>query len=87
MLADHLIVEINADHGVRAEPGGFILNFLQRNLARFAQRLFIAAGPAADDVANAGEKIAEDMRAQDRLAGDDALIAGDGAAFDGGGWW
>ena len=82
MLADHFIVEIDAHHGVRAELARFVFKLGQRNLARLAQGFLIRAGPAADNVANAGEQIAEQVRAQDRFAGDDALVVVDMAAFD-----
>ena len=54
-------------------------------VARFAAGHRVAvtgAGPAADDVANAGEQVAEDVGADDHLAGGDAEMRGDRAALD-----
>ena len=47
----------------------------ERGLARVLERPLIAARAAADDVADAGEQVAEDVGADDHLAGDDAEIA------------
>ena len=51
-------------------------------IARLAELLFVRGGTAADDVADAGEEIPEDVRAHNRLAGDQAGVARDAAALD-----
>src|SRR5690606_11982808 len=81
---DHFIVEIDAHHRVGAHAAGLRLQLGQRFVARVAHGVFISAGPAADDVADAGEKIAEDVGADDDLADDEPEIFADRAAFDGG---
>jgi hypothetical protein len=53
-------------------------------ISRPAQLLLVGAGAAADDVADAGEQVLEDVGAQDRLAGDDAQVFGDRPAVDAG---
>ena len=40
-----------------------------------AQLLLVGGGAAADDVADAGEDVAEDVGAEDRLAGDEPEVA------------
>ncbi len=80
--ADRAIVEIDADHGIGSARPRFVLKLLQRLVARTAQHLFVAARAAADDVPYGCEKIAEDIRAHDGLAGDDAVIGDDALALD-----
>ena len=58
------------------------LHLFERNLARFLQFLLVGGGAAADDVTDAGEEIAEDVGADDGLAGDDALVGDDLVALD-----
>jgi hypothetical protein len=41
------------------------------DLLRLAQFLFVAGGSAADDVAEAGEEVLEDVGAEDRLTRDE----------------
>ncbi len=55
------------------------------DVAGALQFLLVGAGTAADQVADAGEQVLEDVGAEDRLAGDDAAVAGDALAFDAGG--
>src|SRR5690606_2301313 len=66
--AQALVVEVNADHGGGPPARGLVAHLLQGDVARLAKRLLVAAGPTADDVGDAGEKVAEDVRADDRLA-------------------
>ena len=58
------------------------LHFLHRHFARLGETPLVGRRTAADDVADAGEEIAEDVRADDGLAGDNAEITADGPAFD-----
>src|SRR3546814_2392371 len=54
-----------------------------RFLAGAGEDVLIFARAPADDVGDAGEQVAEDVGADDDLAGDDAQIFADRAALDG----
>src|SRR3546814_16842179 len=56
-----------------------------RFLAGAGEDVLIFARAPADDVGDAGEQVAEDVGADDDLAGDDAQIFADREALDGGG--
>src|SRR5690606_17230649 len=60
----------------------FVAQFLEGFAARIAQGALIGAGAAADDVADAGEQILEDVGADDHLAGDDAQVLADRPALE-----
>jgi hypothetical protein len=79
---DVFIIEIDADHGIGAQLRAPRPAFRKRDFPRFAQRFLVGARTSADDVANAGEDIAEDVGAENRLSGDDTLVLDDLAAFD-----
>ena len=53
--------------------------------SRLGKLVLVGPGTTADHVAHPREEIAEDVGADDRLAGDDAGIALDAAALDAGG--
>ena len=59
-----------------------LFHLAERQLAGFGQALLVGRRTSADDVANAGEHVAEDVGADDGLAGDDAEIPADGPAFN-----
>jgi hypothetical protein len=63
-------------------PVRLLLHFGKRDFPRLAQRFLVGARAAADDVANAGKEIAEDIGAEDGLSRDDALVLDDLPAFD-----
>ncbi len=46
-LADHLIVEVNSDDGVRPDPLRLIVEFLQRDLASLVQLLLVGCRTAS----------------------------------------
>jgi len=48
---------------------------------RVLESVLIAARPAADDVPDAGEEVAEDVDADDRLSGHDTEVIDNAAAF------
>src|SRR5690606_24839107 len=73
-LADHFIVDVHADDGSGADPGGAHAHFGYGVLPGVLQHFLIGRRAAADDVADAGEEIAEDVGARDHLARDDAEI-------------
>src|SRR5690606_18164042 len=81
--AHDLVVEVDADDRIGAEPAGLLFELPQRLVARVAQRPLVGAGAAADDVADAGEQVLEDVRADDHLADDEAEILGGGPALHG----
>ena len=59
----------------------FLDHLVERHRLRLPQLLFVGPGAAADDVADAGEEVAENVGAHHRLAGDDAEIHADAAAL------
>src|SRR5690606_31035647 len=74
VLAQHFVVEVDADHAVGAELACRGDHVVERGVARTGQRALVAARPAADDVANRREHVAEDVGADDRLAVDHAEV-------------
>jgi hypothetical protein len=54
-------------------------------ISRARASSFVGAGATADDVADAGEQILEDVGAEDGFAHDDAAVLANGLAFQGGG--
>ena len=72
--ADGLIIEIDADDGVCSHGTSLLLHLIQRNILCFAQFLLVRCGPSADDIADAGKEILEDIRSEDRFAADEAVI-------------
>ena len=83
VLAKHFVIEVDADHGVGAEPPGAVFHFLHGLRAGRDEFFFVRAAAAADDVADARSEIADEVHAGDHLSEDDAFILGDGPAFDG----
>ncbi len=71
---DVFIVQVDADHCVRSKPLRLLLHLAQGNLLGFAQGLFVRAAAPADDVPDTGEKVAEDVCAQNSLAADEAVV-------------
>src|SRR3546814_1946965 len=77
------IVDVDAHHVVRALVARLGLKLGERRPAGVAEHILIGTRAAADDVAYAREQVAEDVCADDHLAGHHAQIGGDRAAFDG----
>src|SRR5690606_2430898 len=75
-------VEVDADDGIGAEGLGLVLQLAQGFAARVAQGPLLGAGAAADDVANAGEQILEDVGTDDDFADNDAEVFAGGPALD-----
>src|SRR5512139_256556 len=84
-LAERLVVEVDTDDGVRAHPLRVLAHFRERRLAGVREHVLVRAGAAADDVAHAGEEVADDVGADDRLAARDADVAHDAPALQRGG--
>ena len=57
-------------------------HFVERGAPRVAEHVLVRARAPADDVAHRGEQVAEDVRADDRLAVHDAEVARDAPAFE-----
>lgn len=85
VLAHHLVVDVDAHHGVGPQRLGTLLELLEGDLPGPGQLFFVGAGATADDVADAGEQILEDVGAEDGFAHDDATVLANGLAFQGGG--
>ena len=83
--AQHFVVEVDTDHRRCPELAGSFDHFVEGGLAGVRERVLVGAGAPADNVADAREQVAEDVRADDCLTGDDAEIPSDGMAFDAGG--
>ena len=81
-LTDDLVVNVYADDGVAPFGCGLRGHFLQGDSAGLAHLLLVLMGAPTDDVGEASQDIAADVRAQDRLASDDAQIFLDGMTFD-----
>ncbi len=85
VLPHHLVVDVDANHGVGTQGGGAFFELIEGNLAGAGQLFFVGAGAAAYDVADPGKEIFEDVGAEDGFANDDAAIFTNGLAFQGGG--
>src|SRR6266540_4990078 len=80
--AEHFVVEIDTDDCVGAELLRLRLEFGERHIPRALQFRFIGGRAAADDVADAGEDVFEDVRAEDGLTGNDAKVLRDALSLD-----
>src|SRR5688572_26382791 len=69
---DRLVIEVHAYHGVRTQRGGLVLHLLQRDLLRTAQLALVGGRAPTYDVAHTREEITKDVRAQDRITGNNA---------------
>ena len=74
------IVCARCDYAIEGREA--LLHLLQRDLPGTGELFLVGGGPAADNVANAGEQVLEDVGAKDRFAGDDAEVSGDSLAFE-----
>src|SRR5690606_736873 len=79
---DRLVVQVDADHRVRAELLGLLDHLLDRDLLRPAQLLLVRGGAPAHDVADPREEVAEDVRAEDRVAAHQPEVLRDLPALD-----
>ena len=82
-LPHDLVVQIDADHGVRAHRASLLLQMGGRGVARVLELALVGARAAADHVGDLGEEVAHEVRAHDGLAHDEAVIGAHGAALDG----
>jgi len=78
-----LVVEVHADHRIATEALGVFHHLAHRGVLGITQHLLVRARAPTHDVADAGEEVAEDVGAEDRLAGDHAEIAADLVAIEG----
>ena len=74
-LAEHLVIHIDAHDGVGAQRRGALLQLVEGLGARHHQLLLVTCRSAADEVANAGAEILQEVDAGDYLAEDDAVVA------------
>ena len=79
---DGFIVDIDTDNGIGAEIGGLLTQFLEGDGARLFQFFLIGRRATADDIANAGEDVFENIGAENGLTGNDTVITHDLAALD-----
>src|SRR5436190_14742111 len=77
ILADGLIVEVDADDGVGSGVPGSLDHLADREILGPLQLALVGGGTAADNVADAGEHVPEGVRTQDRLAGYNPLVVVD----------
>src|SRR3546814_3070693 len=75
-------VEVDRHHRIGAYGRGLCGHVLEGMLLGITQGLLVAAGASADDIAYPREDVAEQVGADDGIAGDDALVLDDPAAFD-----
>ena len=66
-----------------AEGFRLLAELFKGDLARFAQLFFVCARTAANDIADTGKKVAENIGAENRFTGDHAAILGYGLPFQG----
>jgi hypothetical protein len=81
-LTDRLVVEVDADPRVGAQFRRRLAHFGERGLAGAGEDVLVRARASADDVAHRREEVADDVGADDGLAGDDAQVPGDPPAFE-----
>src|SRR6185503_15557919 len=80
--AEDLVVEIDADDGVGAERLRVRLELGDGEITRPFQLPLVGGRAAADDVADAGEDVLEDVRTENRLAGDDTEVFRNALSLD-----
>ena len=80
---EHFIVDVHADHGVRAHRLRALLHLGDGLVAGAHQLLLIALAAAAEHVAQAGADILEHVDAGNHFTEHDALIAIDDVTVDG----
>ena len=68
-------------HSIGAQLAGALLDLGEGDLAGLAQFRLVGSGAAADDVADTGEQVLEDVRAEHGLTGHHAQVLGDGPAL------
>src|SRR5690606_32379721 len=78
--AEHLVVEIDADDRVRTQLARMLLHLLERDFPCTLQLTLVRGGPSADEIADAGERFLEQVRAQERFDGDYAAALRDASA-------
>ena len=81
--AEHLVVDVHADHGVRPHRLRTLLHLGDGLVAGTHQLFLIALAAAAEHVTQARAKILEHVHTGYHFAEDDALVIGDGASVDG----
>src|SRR3546814_13453244 len=67
--ADHLVVEVDRHHRIGAYGRGLCGHVLEGMLLGITQGLLVAAGASADDIAYPREDVAEQVGADDGIAG------------------
>src|SRR5215207_7233230 len=65
---DRLVIQIDTHDRISPKRLRLRLHLPDRNLTRLRQLLLVRTGSTADDVADAGEQVHEDVRTQDCLA-------------------
>ena len=63
VFAYGFVIDIDTDHRISTQRFRLFAQLLKSNFTRFTQLFFIRAGATTDNIANAGEEIAEDIRA------------------------
>lgn len=81
--AEHFIVDVHADHGVRPHRLRALLHLGDGLVAGAHQLFLIALAAAAEHVTQARAKILEHVHTGYHFAEDDALVVGDGVSVDG----
>ncbi|MNN88757.1 hypothetical protein D3C81_2064820 [compost metagenome] len=84
-MPHHLVVDVDADHGVGTQCLRALFELIEGDLAGPGQLFLVGTGAATDDVADAGEQILEDVGAEDGFAHHYAAVLANGLAFQGGG--
>ena len=75
-----LIVDVDPNDGVGTHLSGASGHFIHGLRAGLDQFIFIGAGTAADDVADAGREVPDEIYAGDDFSENDALVFSDGAS-------
>ena len=68
------------NHGISPELLGLLGHLPQGHVPAVAKHTLVGGGPAPYDVPDTGKEVLEDIRPQDGLARDDAVVGGDGLA-------
>ena len=83
--AQDLIVNVHTHHGIGAQLGRPLLHFVQGLLAGVDELLLVGAGAAAEEVAEPGHKVLDEVHTGNDLTENNALIFRDTAALHRGG--
>ena len=81
--SEHLVVDVDAHDGVGSHPAGALCHLVHGILACIYKLILIRAGASADEVADAGCKVLDEVHSGDDFPKDYSLVFPDCVALNG----